>query len=113
MQNISLLVTLSDVETQCSDAFYCGRHGEALRLLKKIEDPRIMKCNNNVTVLHYAAYHGWLDVVKELINDYEFNPDCKDEKGITPLRKAKANGKDNVVQYLKKGEYVYIYVLHL
>ena len=70
-----------------------------------------MKSNNNITILHYAAYHGWLDVVKELINEYEFNPDCKDDKGITPLRKAKANGKDNVVQYLKKGEY--IYVLHL
>ena len=60
-----------------------------------------MKSNNNFTVLHCAAYHGWLDVVKDLIVDRDFNPDCKDNDGNTPLSKARSNGKQHVVVYLE------------
>ena len=59
-----------------------------------------MKSKNNFTILHCAAYHGWLDVVKELINDHQFNPECKDKGGKTPLSVARGNGKHTVVDYL-------------
>ena len=92
---------ISKVDDQCFDAFNYGRKEEALRLLKKIKDPRTVKDSNNFTILHCAAYHGWLAVVKELINDHQFNPDCMDDDGNTPLMKAKSNEKQPVVDYLE------------
>ena len=100
-QNISLLVFLSNIETQCYDAFNYGRREEALRLLKHVEDPRTVKSRNNFTILHCAAYHGWLDVVKELIVENDFNPDCEDDDGNTPLSRARDNEKQSVVDYLE------------
>ena len=58
--------------------------------------------NNNFTLLHCAAYHGWLSVVKELIIEHQFDPDCKDNDGNTPLSKARSNGKQPVVDYLER-----------
>ena len=60
-----------------------------------------MKSKRNFTILHCAAYFGWLAVVKELINDYKFEPDCMDDDGNTPLSKARAKGKQPVVDYLE------------
>ena len=57
--------------------------------------------NNNFTLLHCAAYHGWLNVVKQLIIDHDFDPDCKDNDDNTPLSKARGNGKQSVVDYLE------------
>ena len=98
-QKFSLPVSL---EKKCYDAFNYGRKEEALRLLKQVKDPRTVMSNNNFTVLHCAAYHGWLDVVKKLINNHDFDPDCKDNDGNTPLSKARSNGKRPVVDYLEK-----------
>ena len=60
-----------------------------------------MKSKSNFNILHCAAYHGWLDVVKQLINDHQFDPDCEDDSGNTPLSKARGNGKQPVVDYLQ------------
>ena len=98
-KNVSLLLSL---ETKCYDAFNYGRREEALRLLKQVKDPRTVMSNSNFTLLHCAAYHGWLAVVKELINDHDFDPDCKDDSGNTPLSKARGNGKQPVVDYLER-----------
>ena len=100
-KNVSLLVSLGGVDTKCYDAFNRGRKDEALTLLKQVKDPRTVKSKNNFTILHCAAYHGWLAVVKQLINDHEFDPDCMDDDGNTPLSKAKSNGKQPVVDYLE------------
>ena len=86
---------------QCFDAFNYGRKEEALRLLKKIKDPHTVKDSNNFTILHCAAYHGWLDVVKELIDEHQFSVNCIDDGGNTPLMEAKSNGKQPVVDYLE------------
>ena len=107
-QNVSFLVSLVELDEPCYDAFNNGRRKEALTLLKQVKDPRTVKDKNNFTLLHCAAYHGWLDVVKELIIEYQFNPDYKDDNGNTPLSKARANGKEDVVEYLRTGEYVYV-----
>ena len=100
-KNVSLLVSLAEVETRCYDAFNHGRRGEALKLLKQVKDPRTVMSNNKFTLLHCAAYHGWLDVVKQLINDHDCDPDCKDNDGNTPLSKARGNGKQSIVNYLE------------
>ena len=81
-KNVSLLVSL---ETKCYDAFNYGRREEALRLLKEVKDPHIVKSKSNFTILHCAAHHGWLDVVKELIIEHQFHPGCKDDDGNTSL----------------------------
>ena len=100
-KNVSLLVSLVEVDRECYDAFNYGRKEEALRLLKQVKDPRTVKSNNNSTLLHCAAYHGWLDVVIQLINDHQFNPDCMNGYGNTPLMLAKRDGKQPVVDYLE------------
>ena len=92
---------MSKVVDQCFEAFNHGRQEEALRTMKKIKDPRTVKDSNNFTILHCAAYHGWLDVVKELITEHQFDPDCEDKDGNTPLSKAKRHGKQHVVDYLE------------
>ena len=111
-KNVSLLVSL-EVDTKCYDAFNRGIREEALRLLKQVKDPRTVKSKKNFTLLHCAAYHGWLDVVKELINEYQFDPDCKDDGGNTPLSKARSNGKQSVVEYLEtvRGTFVVYFCL--
>ena len=95
------LFYVAEVETQCYDAFSYGREEEALRLLKQVKDPRTVKSKRNFTLLHCAAYHGWLDVVKELITEHQFDADCVDDVGNTPLSKARNNGKQHVVDYLE------------
>ena len=100
-QNFSLLVSLAEVDTKCYDAFDHGRKEEALRLLKQVKDPHTVKNKNNFTILHCAAHNGWLDVVKELIIEYQFDPDCKDNDGYTPFRTASNSGKQDVVEYLE------------
>ena len=97
-KNVSLLVSL---ETKCFDAFKSGKREEALRLLKEIDDPHAVKSNDNFTILHCAAYNGWLSVVKEMINDHKFEPDYMDDDGNTPLMIAKSNSKQPVVNYLE------------
>ena len=67
----------------------------------KIVNPHIVKSNNNFTILHCAAYHGWLDVVQQLIDDHQFDPDCEDDSGNTPLSKARDSGNQHVVKYLQ------------
>ena len=97
-KNVSLLVSL---EAKCYDAFKSGRREEALKLLKEIDDPHAVRSNENITILHCAAYNGWLSVVRELINDHKFDPDCMDDDGNTPLMTAKSNSKQHVVDYLE------------
>ena len=96
------LLLVAETETKCYDAFNKGSHEEAHTLMKQVKDPRTVKSKSNFTVLHYAAYHGWLDIVKELITEHQFNPDCEDEDGNTPLSKARSNGKQSVVDYLEE-----------
>ena len=96
----NVLVSIGEIE-KCYDAFNYGRREEALTLLKKVKNPHTVKSKSNFNILHCAAYHGWLDVVKQLINDHQFDPDCEDDSGNTPLSKARGNGKQHVVEYLQ------------
>ena len=92
---------MSKVVDQCFEAFNYGRREEALRIMKKIKDPRTVKDRDNFTILHCAAHHGWLDVVEVLITEHQFIPDCEDKDGNTPLSKARSSGEQSVVDYLE------------
>ena len=59
-----------------------------------------VKTTENVTHLHYAAIGGNLVVVKFLIENMNYNPNCRDDFGKAPLHYASMNGHLNVVQYL-------------
>ena len=52
-----------------------------------------------VSLLHLAAYWGWMDVVIALISVYNCAPNCKDEEGHIPLHYAARNGHLEVVKY--------------
>ena len=107
------LLLVAETETKCYDAFHEGRHEEAVTLIKQIKDLHTVKSKSNLTVLHYAAYHGWLDIVKELITEHHFNPDCEDDDGNTPLNKARSSGKRSVVDYLEEAIGTFSVCLHL
>ena len=76
------------MDYEIARAFKNGDYKRASELLQKVSDfnnqellwlyPRnYTHINNNtynVTLLHLAAYHGWLDICKQLITEYKYNP---------------------------------------
>ena len=69
-------------------AFKNGDYKRASELLQKVIDPnnitilgfylekyKHIDCyTHNVSLLHLASYHGWLDICHQLITKYEYNP---------------------------------------
>ena len=55
---------------------------------------------SNDTLLYLACRHGWLDVVKHLIEEYSCDPNKSDIEKLTPLHYACRYGHLDVVQYL-------------
>ena len=88
------------MEEKCYDAFNYGRKAEAIRILKKLKDPRRVKVSGGGTLLHLAAIKGWRDVVATLINDYDFDVNCKTDDNWTPVHLASSYRHVDVVKYL-------------
>ena len=112
----------------CALAFKRGSYKEAVRLICHLEHPehvaivfrlphcsglsltmdniRKMRSTNimprsvpaTVSLLHLAAYHGWLDIVMNLKLKVLY--ECKDSIGQTPLHYAAVGGSLPVIQYL-------------
>ena len=76
------------VEEKCLRAFVNGEKEEAIKLLPFLVTPHELKDYNEQTILHWACYHGWIEIVMELINDYQFDPMCQDYAGFTLLHQA-------------------------
>ena len=63
-----------DLEQQCVTAFKQGNHDQAVQLLPQLQQPGHVTTefefnippNKGVTLLHLAAYHGWLDIIKTI-----------------------------------------------
>ena len=53
-----------------------------------------------LSLLHLAAVHGWIDTVIDLITKNNWNTNCKDFRGRTPLHYAASNNHLEVVRYL-------------
>ena len=88
------------MEARCLDAFRNGNKEEALRLLKKVKDPRKLKDSGDSTPLHYAAAKGWTDVVELLVSKYECDVNCVDFGNWTPVYEASFTGHLDVVECL-------------
>ena len=99
-------------QQRCVAAFKDGDHDEAERLLPEIQQQQLQniateflligkggETSTNVTLLHLAAYHGWLDIMKTIKEYYRCN--CTDSNGCTPLHYAAAGqGSLAVIAYL-------------
>ena len=97
---------------KCLWTFKNGTMGEALQLLPKLEagqadsirmvtsideewshDPAL------VSLLHLAAYRGWLVVIDELATNYGCDINWRDNSGFIPLHYAALNGQLEVADY--------------
>ena len=97
-----------DLQQRCTAAFKQGDHDEAGRLLPEIQKPQDIvtefylagtkTTTTNVTLLHLAAYHGWLDNIKTM-KEY-FKRNYTDSNGSTPLHYAAAGDSFAVIDYL-------------
>ena len=80
-----------ELEQECVKAFMQlgieGNKQDAERLLPQVRQTAKFSTNNcgNFYLLHYAARHGWVNVVTELATKYNCDVNCKDDEGDTPL----------------------------
>ena len=88
-----------------------GDHDEASRLLPSVQQPAAVRIDHhsvdmhgleftNVSLLHLAALHGWMDIVASLVCEYNCSSQCCDSRGQTLLHSAAVGGSLPVVQYL-------------
>ena len=98
---------------RCVAAFKQGDYEEAKRLLSEIQQPQNVATkfaligkrgreSKNVTLVHLAAYHGWLDIIKTMKEYYKRK--YTDSEGSTPLHYAGAGGNLAVIDYLITAE---------
>uniref|UniRef100_A0A1X7SX62 Uncharacterized protein n=1 Tax=Amphimedon queenslandica TaxID=400682 RepID=A0A1X7SX62_AMPQE len=91
------------LEEQCWYAFDRRDHKEAVRLLPLVEEPnKIIRrfWRDNTSLLHLSSHNGWLDVTKDLITKYHFNPHEKDSWDWTCLHWAARDNHVDVMRYL-------------
>ena len=107
--------TLEDTESECIRSFILADHDKATQLLPSLHQPAAVRtsytftfpdneCKNelctNVSLLHLAALHGWMDIVSNLVNMYDSDCECRDNQEIAPLHYAAYGGSLPVVKYL-------------
>ena len=85
---------------KCLRAFRNGEKDEVVRLLPVVVNPQ--SYYNQQTILRWACYHGWIDIVRKLINEYQFDPKCRESTNDnTPLHFACSQmGNLHIIQYL-------------
>ena len=97
-------------------AFKLGDYDEAIKVLPLLLEHRrdlatvttVFQLNpsyradsslcSDVSLLHMAAYHGWLDIIKKTIKYFTYN--CRDSRNQTPLHYAAYGGSSAVLVYL-------------
>ena len=74
----------------------------ALTLLPRVHQPQRIRDvgYSNRTLLHWAGWNGWLDVVQVLLTEYHFDPLAEDDDGETVLHKACYFGYTEIARYL-------------
>ena len=92
---------MEDVRAKCIHAFQTGNKEKALELLSKVHQPQTITTEfEKRTLVHDAAWHGWDDVCKLLVEKYDCDPTAKDGLGKTPLHLACRKGQVSSVNYL-------------
>ena len=98
------------LESKCVLAFNTGNKQDAERLLPQITRPADIRTTTllisnvrwsaeQISLLHLAARHGWMDIIIDLITKYKCDTNCKDSHGHTPLHYAAINNHLEVVRY--------------
>ena len=92
---------------ECSLRLACAqkKRDDVVQLLQKGADPNsdlAKDINSGVTPLHFACWHGWLDVVISLCEKHSFDTNVVDFNQQTPLHYACRNGHLNIVMLLLK-----------
>ena len=86
---------------QLLSAFYSsGGKEKVLSLLPVVRDPAGIRDSNNWTLLQCAAYNGWTDVCRLLVEQYQVDPHCRNSDGETALHCAALNGWTDVCRLL-------------
>ena len=92
------------MEEECLDAFQFGKKEEALKLLPKLSNPRTVRDSRSFfsgfTLVHHAAWNGWGDVCKLLVEEYNCEPTALDDHWRSPLHIACWRGSEKSVNYL-------------
>ena len=94
--------SMSQKVSECLDAFKKGNKEDAVRLLPQIQQPAEVTgdiIDLKTSLLHHAAWHGWLDVVIELATKYKCDINCKNRFGVTPIHYAAWNDQLEVMKY--------------
>ena len=91
-------------QEECLKAFQQGKKQDAERLLPLVEQPAdsiagVRWFAEQVSLLHLAALHGWMDIIIDLITKYKCDTNCKDSHGRTPLFYAVSYNHLEVVRY--------------
>ena len=86
----------------CREAFERGYYAAAVQLLPLVKEPDqiIWDWYGNCTLLHWSLRNGWLDLTKDLINNYHFDPQKTNDHGKTCLHYAAEGNNVDVVRYL-------------
>ena len=105
--------TLEDTESECIRSFILADHDKATQLLPSLHQPAAVRTSytftssnassklcENVSLLNLAALHGWMDIVTNLVNMYESDCECQDNRELAPLHYAALGGRLPVVKYL-------------
>ena len=99
---------------QCWRAFKERDYNEAIRLLPLMNEPKkidlrgykdyyswsFREYRRKANLLDLSSRNGWLDVTKELISKYQFNPREGDTHGNTCLHYAAEGNQVDIVRYL-------------
>ena len=96
-----------DVTPERSLRLACAqkKRNDVVRLLQEGADPNselAKDINSGATPLHFACWHGWLDVVTSLCDEHDFDANIVDVEQRTPLHYACRNGHLNIVIFLLK-----------
>ena len=82
--------------------------GVLLGQLRGGREPRLARAEHDVTLLHHACHHGWLDFVKSLIHEHSCVPHAVTQyQEETPLHCACQYGHFDIVRYLISEQHCY------
>ena len=98
------------LKSECVKAFKQENKQDAERLLPQIGQPADIRTTcydtpavwwyaSEVSMLHMATRHGWMDIIIDLITKYKCDINCKDSCGRTPLHYAARNNHLEVLRY--------------
>uniref|UniRef100_A0A1X7UDF7 Death domain-containing protein n=1 Tax=Amphimedon queenslandica TaxID=400682 RepID=A0A1X7UDF7_AMPQE len=85
---------------RCWDAFTRRDHEEAVRLLG-LQDPEVL-CRDEHCLLFYSIINGWLDVTRDLVTVYRFDPREYYYYGEPCICTAAKGNHIDIVEYLIK-----------